>query len=308
MYQICVRRCRWIIFVLILGELLGACDSRTALTALPTADLPTLVPPTPTATKIKPTATTSLPTPGTSTPATETTQTGKCALGLGLRQETVAILMNNKEHPGMVMSASAGLSERYFPELQGWVRILGAPSLEALQQKAERAMQNEMPYEALGYGLETSQSTPGAEWRDLIGSTQKAREIAGQYGKMLAMGPGFRLMSSNEDKYPEMAGLADLWIFQTQQLQKNPPGPVYRQEVERIVGLIRSGNPDIPIWAQITLPPDREPDAKEWLAYRETIADLVDGTYIGVYTWNRENEAKLVTTIEEIFSTACENQ
>ena len=119
------------------------------------------------------------------------------------------------------------------------------------------------------------------------------------------MGPGLRLMSQNEDKYAPMAALTDIWVFQTQRLQKNPPGPAYRQEVERVVNQIRDGNPDIEIWAQITLPPDREPDAEEWLAYRQSIADLVDGTYIGVYTWGSEDTDKLVATIETIFDDVC---
>jgi hypothetical protein len=216
--------------------------------------------------------------------------------------------MAYKDHPGFVMSASAGLSEIYFPELEGWTRVLGAPSLEALQRKAERARASGLPYEALGYGLETSNSTPDQEWQDLVGSTHQAREISDQYGKLLNMGPGFRLMSRNEDKYPPMASLSHLWMLQTQQLQKNPPGSLYRQEVERIVNLIRSGNPDVTIWAQITLPPDREPNAEEWLSYRESIVDLVDGTYIGAYTWNSVDPEILVETIEAIFAAVCESE
>lgn len=231
-----------------------------------------------------------------------------CALGLGLRKETETVLLKFQDHSGLVMSSSFNLSEANFPELSGWIKVLGAPSLQSLEQKAARAEQSGLPYDGLGYGLETSQTTPEAEWQDLVGSTQKARAMADRYEKMLVMGPGFRLMSKNEDKYPAMAALADLWIFQTQQLQKNPPGPVYRQEVERIIALIRSGNPSIPIWAQITLPPDREPDAREWLAYRAEINDLVDGTYIGVYTWERENETQLIAIIEEIITSACESQ
>jgi hypothetical protein len=231
-----------------------------------------------------------------------------CALGTGLRKETAPILMAYKDHPGFVMSASSGLSEVYFPELEGWVRVLGAPSLDALQQKAERAMESGLPYEALGYGLETNESTPDEEWQDLVGATQRARDISDKYGKLLNMGPGFRLMSGNEDKYSPMAALTDVWVLQTQQLKKKPPGPEYRQEVERIVNLIRSGNPDILIWAQITLPPDREPNAEEWLAYREYIFDLVDGTYIGAYNWNSSNLDQLVSTIDTIFAAVCESE
>jgi hypothetical protein len=102
-----------------------------------------------------------------------------------------------------------------------------------------------------------------------------------------------------------MAALADIWMLQTQRLQLNPPGTVYRQEVERVLNLIRSGNPQIEVWAQITLPPDREPNAEEWLAYRQSILDLVDGTYLGVYTWNRTDTQTLLAEIEAVFAGAC---
>jgi hypothetical protein len=204
------------------------------------------------------------------------------------------------------MASSAGLAEHYFPQLEGWIRVLGAPSLGELAQRAEAAAARGVAYEALGYGLETSQGTPDEEWQDVVSSTEKARAIADRYGKLLVMGPGFRLMSQNWEHYPEMAALADVWLLQTQRLQANPPGPEYRREVERVVAQIRAGNPDILIWAQITLLPDRPPDAAEWLAYHQSIADLVGGaTYVGAYTWDTVATGQLVSTIEAIFAAAC---
>jgi hypothetical protein len=105
-----------------------------------------------------------------------------------------------------------------------------------------------------------------------------------------------------------MAAESDIWIFQTQQLQKQPPGPGYREDVARIVTEIREANPDIIIWAQITLPPDRAPDAEEWLAYHDAIRDLVDGAYIGVYLWDRVAESELLATMGTIFETICESE
>lgn len=294
----------------------------TATSVLPTA--PPSPPPTathpPPSPTLLPTATLSVsmaiatPVPLTATPSppplspTVTYPPAGCRLGTGLRQETAAVFEAYKGRPGFVMAASSNLAEQYFPQFEGWIRVLGAPSLATLQQKAGRASQNGTPYEALGYGLETSKSTPVEEWQDLVGSTQKARDLTDQYGKLLLMGPGFRLMSRNEDKYPPMAALSDVWIIQTQRLQVNPPGPVYRQEVEKVVNQIRSGNPNISIWAQITLPPDREPDAEEWLAYRQSIVGLVDGTYIGVYTWDSADADQLAATIEAIFAAVCKSE
>jgi hypothetical protein len=222
-----------------------------------------------------------------------------------LRHETIDILLENKEHIGLIMAANSRLAEMYFPQFEDRIRVLGAPSLDTLREKAERARVNEVPYEALGYGLETSRSTPAEEWRDLVASTLKAKALADEYNKLLVMGPGFLLMSRNEEMYAPMATIADIWIFQTQQLQKGPPGLEYRQDVERIIKLIRTGNPDIGIWAQITLPPDREPDAEEWLEYRNSILDLVEGTFIGVYTWDIFNQEQILNTLETILGNAC---
>jgi hypothetical protein len=229
---------------------------------------------------------------------------GECSIGTGLRNDTVDTLVKYKDQLGMVMSASSSLAEQYFPHFSS-IRVLGAPSLEILHEKTIKAVENHITYEALGYGLETSESTPDQEWQDPLASILKARELADQAGKLLLMAPGFKLMAENEDLYGEMATLSDIWMLQTQQLQKNPPGPQYRQEVERIINLIRSGNPDIIIWAQITLPPDREPDAQEWSQYHNLIMDLVDGTYIGVYTWDLFDQKILISTIESIFESAC---
>jgi hypothetical protein len=228
-----------------------------------------------------------------------------CQLGLGLRQQTIPVVIKYQARPGFVMTASAGMADEYFQQLKGWIRTIGAPSLVALETKARRAEEYQIPYEALSYGLETSQSTPDEEWQDLVGSTRAAKSIAERYGKQLVMGPGFRLMSDNEDQYPVLAEMADIWVLQTQRLQSNPPGEKYRAEVERIVNLIRSGNPGISIWAQITFPPDREPDAAEWLAYHESIIDLVDGTYIGIYFWDSSDDDGLVMSVEQIFEEVC---
>jgi hypothetical protein len=253
-----------------------------------------------------PVANTLVPVGETPTQTAAPTPQESCAIGLGLRQETVEILLAEKDHPGFVMSANMHLATTYFPELSGWIRTLGAPSLEELETKAIRALDLDLDFEALSYGLETSVTTPEAEWRNLVEATQQAREIADSFGKQLVMGPGFRLMSENEDRYPAMAAQSSIWMIQTQRLQTNPPGEEYRREVERIVDLIRSGNPEILVWAQINFLPGQTPDAEEWLAYRESIIDLVDGTYIGIYIWDTEDPEVLIQAVNQIFTLACQ--
>ncbi len=251
-----------------------------------------------------PAATTAVPSPIPPTPPTISPLAG-CRLGTGLNLKSAPIVLANSEYPALIMAPSYPLAETYFPELEGWIRVLGAPSLEVLEQQAQRAHESGLAYEAVGYGLEAGKSTPDDEWLDIVAATAQARAVADQYGKLLVMGPGLRLMSQNEDKYPAMAALSDIWILQTQRLQIKGPGALYRQEVERIVNLIRAGNPDIQIWAQITLLPDREPNAEEWLAWRESIDDLVDGTYLGVYIWAKADEEQVAATVEDIYVRAC---
>lgn len=292
--------------LLLLG-ILGGCNNEPASTLIPTQ-----IEPTPTSTLEEMVQFTATPTRFAETPditpsATELHST-QCLLGTGLRQQTVPVILSYGEHNGFVMTASNALAEEHFPHLEGWIRVLGAPSLEQLEQKASRAEGSGIPYEALAYGLETSESTPDDEWQNLVASTERARSIADDYDKLLVMGPGFRLMSQNEDKYPAMAALADIWMLQTQRLQVNPPGSIYRAEVERVLDQITSGNPEIQVWAQIILPPDREPSSQEWLEYQDAINDIVSGTYIGVYTWDTHDNTKLVSTVSEIFENACEGE
>jgi len=313
-------RCGFVVCLIVSGLLLSACGQWATPTVVPAGASPSPTPPgasaTPLAVSPSPAAPSPRPTltsPVLTTPVVSTTPRAaltalpesSCRLGTGLRDETGSVLAKYRANPGMVMAATVENAETYFPQLEGWIRVIGAPSLAALGQKAARAKDLGLEYEALAYGLETGKSTPDEEWQDLIGSTAKARALADQYGKLLVMGPGFKLMSANEDKYAGMSAMADIWVFQTQQLQKNPPGEAYRQGVEQVIDLIRAGNPDIAIWTQITLPPDRAPDAEEWLAYRQQIEDLVSGTYVGVYTWRTVDAQTLVSTVDAIFAGAC---
>jgi hypothetical protein len=75
--------------------------------------------------------------------------------------------------------------------------------------------------------------------------------------------------------------------------------------VQRVIDLIQAGNPEIVIWAQIVVPPGRKPSPDTWLAYHNQIADLVDGTYVGIYTWSLADEQPLIETLQAIFTSVC---
>ena len=209
-------RCGFVVCLIVSGLLLAACGQWATPTAVPAGASPSPTPPgasaTPFAASPSPTApspspTRTSPTPVPTTPVVPATPhaaltpipESSCRLGTGLRDETGSVLTKYKANPGLVMAATVQNAETYFPQLEGWIRVIGAPSLDALRQKAARAQDLGLEYEALAYGLETGKSTPDEEWQDLIGSTAKARAIADQYGKLLVMGPGFKLMSEIED-------------------------------------------------------------------------------------------------------------
>jgi hypothetical protein len=309
-----------VLLVIVFLWMLAACNGRISETTTRNISVATvtqtLAPPSPTAadnlsptmTPMQAIATASAPPALTSVPAElvgPVPINPHCPLGIGLNQQTAPLLEQHVASNGMVMTASPELASVYFPRLDGWLRVLGAPNLDGLQQKAARALSSEIPYEALAYGLETGPGTPDEEWRDLAGSSSRAAVLAAQYGKKLVMGPGYRLMERNVDAYAPMAGVSDVWMLQTQQLQKDPPGDRFRQEVEQIVAQLSAANPNIEVWAQITLPPGRQPDAAEWLAYRAEIADLVTGAYIGVYTWDLVDTETLLAVVDTIFGTVC---
>lgn len=263
----------WWVPLALAAALLGACGPRPS--------------PAPTGTQA--------PTVATATPAA-TFAWESCRLGAGLRQDTVTVLAPYKGRLAMIVTQALNVAKGNFDQYQGSMRVLVSPNLAQIQQKIAGAPTSNVPYEALGYDLEAGHNTPVAEYQDLVGSTQKAAALAHQAGKLLLMIPGFKLMSENQSDYPAMAALSDIWVIQTQQLQVNPAGPAYRQAVQQVIALLKQGHPGISIWAQISVTPGKTPlTADEWLAYRSSIVDLVDGAF--VYDANDPNEPQTLIPI-----------
>jgi hypothetical protein len=198
-----------------------------------------------------------------------------------MRQDNRDLFTDYPAAGRFVMASNVGPAQEYYPQLEGALRVLVAPSFEKLADLAQSAEENSVPYDALGYGLERGRHTTAEELADLPASTQLGAELATQYGKTLVMGPGFGLMSEHESDYPKMSAFADVWILQSQRLQIHPPGETYRQEVKRVIDLIRAGNPDIEIWVSISVTPGPTVlSADEWLAYYNSIVDLPDGIFV----------------------------
>jgi len=147
------------------------------------------------------------------------------------------------------------------------------------------------------------QCTPREELDDYLGSVKKARELVRDYGAPLVMGPGLIEMAKREHLYSEMAKHCDIWMIQTQRLQFDPqtgtPGTPerYREEVERIVGLLRQGNPGVRVFVQL-IPLQATAERRAFFtaervaSYVLAVEDLVDAAKI--YGGNQELIAEVV--------------
>jgi hypothetical protein len=261
-----------LIFLTLVSGLLGACDGETTLSSLSTLPAPTVA-----------------------------YSSASCPVGAGLRKDTLDLQLAYQGPERFYLCWSSSLAEAYFDQLEGGFSVLVGPSLARLKELAEQAEQAGLPYEALGYNLEARRNTPITEQTNLVSATQQAADLAHKHGKMLVMLPGFKLMSANWSDYPRMAAYADVWLIQSQRLQVHPPGLAYRQEVERVIKQIQTGNPDVSIWVQISVTPGKQVlSAEEVLAYRQAIADLADGVFI--YDAQDPNRPE---TLEAIFVAVC---
>jgi hypothetical protein len=133
------------------------------------------------------------------------------------------------------------------------------------------------------------QWTPRDEVDDMPGSLKKARALLADYPALLVMGPGLMQMASKEHLYPELARLTDIWMIQSQRLQvdaatgrKVTPAE-YREQVERIVGMLREGNPQIRVFIQViplTQVVTTPYTAEELVALVLAVEDLVESVKI----------------------------
>ncbi len=155
------------------------------------------------------------------------------------------------------------------------------------------------------YNPERRGREPNPELEDFLGSIRRARELVKGYDAPLLVGPGLSFMNEHEDLYPGAAALSDVWMLQSQRLHltadTREPVPVeqYRQGVQRIVGLLRKGNPDIKVFVQIIAgaPEGRLVLTDEQVAeYAAAIGDLVDAVRLyGVWP---ERVAQIIGLLE----------
>jgi len=166
--------------------------------------------------------------------------------------------------------------QRPFPGLKETIETLRAASVDP-----QRVI--------IGYNPERAPGTTAAELDDLLQSVQRAREMTQTFGSPLLVGPGLREMQQHEHLYPELAKLCDIWLIQSQRLQMDPATRAprtpqeYRAGVERIVNMLRAGNPEIRVFVQLIASGRGQPDrftAEQFVAYVRAVEDLVQAVRV----------------------------
>lgn len=128
--------------------------------------------------------------------------------------------------------------------------------------------------------------TPEDEIEDLVLAIEKARSLAkkNKVGLIVVPGTANTLLWSGQ----EMARYADIFVIQFQRFQLLPADE-FRKKVLELVGIVKKGNPNIPIIAQLSV----NPPSGKWekgtgkiyvstttddlLAKIKAIEDIVDG-------------------------------
>ncbi|MDX1414720.1 MAG: hypothetical protein R3293_11055 [Candidatus Promineifilaceae bacterium] len=117
---------------------------------------------------------------------------------------------------------------------------------KSVAETAELLPEMAADIDVIGYNLEHGPATPAEEQADPVGSIQAMRELADEYGLLLAFGPDHDFALSHG---VEVAPHVDIFVLQIQRQQTNPD--VVKEFVEPIVPQLRAENPDLQISVQV---------------------------------------------------------
>jgi hypothetical protein len=126
-------------------------------------------------------------------------------------------------------------------------------------------------FDIIGYNLESGPANRPDEKSDPVGSIQRVRAIADQYGMEVAYGPDRSFALSHG---LEMAPYVDYFVLQVQRAQTDPQA--VRDFVVPLAAQLRQANPDIQISVQIRTDGNVE-DLKELLL---SLKGTIDGVSI----------------------------
>ncbi len=129
----------------------------------------------------------------------------------------------------------------------------------------------------VGFNLETTN-----DCTELIRQEQAAYQQVKPTGIRLVFGPTGRMLTRCIASNPEIAQQADILVFQTQGLQMQDN---YAEEVMATVHAIRSVNPQVGIWAQVSVNPpgSRTVTAEEVIQSIRSIQSSVDSISIFIH-------------------------
>ena len=126
-------------------------------------------------------------------------------------------------------------------------------------------------FDIIGYNLEHGPANRPDEQADPVGSVIRMRELADEYGKLLAFGPD-RTFAIRDGA--AIAPYVDIFILQVQRVQEDET--TVREFVEPLVTAYRAANPDLQVSVQIRT----EGDTMQLHDLVGSLSDLIDGISI----------------------------
>lgn len=201
---------------------------------------------------------------------------GAKPFGLGLSAGTLYVDLHNTYPTTFAYSPTLTNPKLYYPAWGAKLRTLIGLSLAGLANIAALAAAEAVPYDCLGYNLESS-GDPG-ELEDIAASCAAAKAIAVTHGKPLLVGLGGRLADEQAALVPACAASADYWLLQGQRQQVYPPLGQYKTEISARLDLALSGNPAAQLIVQVTTWNGMLMSSEQVHAYVQALVDL-DPTY-----------------------------
>ena len=126
-------------------------------------------------------------------------------------------------------------------------------------------------FDIIGYNLEHGPANRPDEQADPVGSVIRMRELADEYGKLLAFGPD-RTFAIRDGA--AIAPYVDIFILQVQRVQEDET--TVREFVEPLVTAYRAANPNLQVSVQIRT----EGDTMQLHDLVGSLSDLIDGISI----------------------------
>lgn len=123
-------------------------------------------------------------------------------------------------------------------------------------------------FDIIGYNIEGGPANPAAEQADPVAAAQRVRELADEFGLLVAIGPDRRFALSHG---VELAPYADIFVLQVQRVQTEPD--TVQSFVLPLTEALRAANPDLEVSVQIRT----EGEVTDLLDLLESLKRELDG-------------------------------